>query len=252
VRFDTIGSAFDTVLSIHSGCPGGPANQLACNDDGGGNLTSLINFNVVGGTTYLVRIAGYSSSSGTYTLHITGPTPANDHCANALIIGEGAHAFSTCFADTDGSAIGGGQGTIRSDVWFRYTAPRTRPVTVATCDSGFDTAVAVYADSCPGGAGTLQAFDDNSCGLQSRLTFSASQGITYLIRVGGIGAAQGSGVLVIACPADLDADGLVTSQDFFNFLTAFFANSPDADFDRDGSVNSQDFFEFLASFFAGC
>ncbi len=54
------------------------------------------------------------------------------------------------------------------------------------------------------------------------------------------------------CPADFNCDGALNSQDFFNFLNAFFANDPSADFNHDGAVNSQDFFDFLNAFFAGC
>jgi hypothetical protein len=54
------------------------------------------------------------------------------------------------------------------------------------------------------------------------------------------------------CRADFNADGVVNSQDFFDFLLAFFAQAPSADFNSDAAVNSQDFFDFLVAFFAGC
>jgi hypothetical protein len=54
------------------------------------------------------------------------------------------------------------------------------------------------------------------------------------------------------CEADFNSDGNVNSQDFFDFLAAFFAGDMAADFNQDLTVNSQDFFDFLAAFFAGC
>jgi len=54
------------------------------------------------------------------------------------------------------------------------------------------------------------------------------------------------------CTADLNGDGVATSQDFFQFLTAFFNNDPVADMNHDGAITSQDFFDFLAAFFVGC
>jgi hypothetical protein len=52
------------------------------------------------------------------------------------------------------------------------------------------------------------------------------------------------------CPADWNHDGTVTSQDFFDFVDAFFAGN--ADFNNNGTTDSQDFFDFLNAFFAGC
>jgi hypothetical protein len=56
----------------------------------------------------------------------------------------------------------------------------------------------------------------------------------------------------MACLGDFNCDGAVNSQDFFDFLNAFFALSPSADINRDHVINSQDFFDFLVPFVAGC
>lgn len=70
--------------------------------------------------------------------------------------------------------------------------------------------------------------------------------------------------LPLPCPSDFNADGFTNSQDFFNYLTAFFTtptcpqpcpNSDlhcPADFNRDCLINTADFFDFLAAFLAGC
>jgi len=52
------------------------------------------------------------------------------------------------------------------------------------------------------------------------------------------------------CPCDWNQDTILNSQDFFDFLTVFFASN--ADYNNDGLTNSQDFFDFLTCFFAGC
>jgi T5SS/PEP-CTERM-associated repeat protein len=59
-------------------------------------------------------------------------------------------------------------------------------------------------------------------------------------------------VSIPICPADVNDSGQVNSQDFFDFLTAFFAGSASADFNHNGQVNSQDFFDFLGAFFTAC
>lgn len=64
----------------------------------------------------------------------------------------------------------------------------------------------------------------------------------WVVRLGDAGA----------CAADFNTDAVVNSQDFFDFLTAFFNADARADFNDDKVVNSQDFFDFLTAFFSGC
>jgi hypothetical protein len=63
VSVDTIGSDYDTVLAVYTGTCG-DFNSVSCDDDGGGNLTSSVTFEVTAGTTYNFMAADYSYSGG--------------------------------------------------------------------------------------------------------------------------------------------------------------------------------------------
>ncbi|MBC7771729.1 MAG: hypothetical protein H7210_04470 [Pyrinomonadaceae bacterium] len=52
------------------------------------------------------------------------------------------------------------------------------------------------------------------------------------------------------CAGDWNHDSKLNSQDFFDFITAFFGGA--ADLNCSGATDSQDFFDFLTAFFTGC
>ena len=54
------------------------------------------------------------------------------------------------------------------------------------------------------------------------------------------------------CRPDLNDDGVVDANDFFEFLTLFADGDPRADFTDDGMIDADDFFEFLNQFATGC
>jgi hypothetical protein len=82
--------------------------------------------------------------------------------------------------------------------------------------------------------------------------YDAARGVTVLF-----GGRNHNGILgdtweLVPCPVDFNDDGAITSQDFFDFLKAFFGAAPSADFNNDSMINAQDFFDFLTAFFTGC
>jgi hypothetical protein len=52
--------------------------------------------------------------------------------------------------------------------------------------------------------------------------------------------------------ADFNADGILNSQDFFDFVNAFFQELLEADFDESGTIDSADFLTYLETYFGEC
>jgi hypothetical protein len=77
-----------------------------------------------------------------------------------------------------------------ASVWFRWTAPASGETTVTTCGSDFDTLLAAYTGGSVN-ALTGVASNDDDCGLQSSITFTAAEGETYRIAVDGLDAETG-------------------------------------------------------------
>ncbi|MEC7987959.1 MAG: CAP domain-containing protein [Myxococcota bacterium] len=69
-RIDTKGSTYDTTLYIREQfCTG---IEIACNDDGGGDLTSAIQIDMEEGQTIIIVVDGWYSEGGDFQLNISG------------------------------------------------------------------------------------------------------------------------------------------------------------------------------------
>ncbi|HEX2837636.1 MAG TPA: hypothetical protein VHN77_05870, partial [Phycisphaerales bacterium] len=266
--FDTFGSSFDTVLSVHSACPTvlGGNTSITCNDDANfaapHNRDSLVTFNFTGGETYYVRVTGYNQSSGQFVLrHLYTYQQNNDTCATAASVGSsfGTWNFNTCVATNSAFGLSCGSATnAYNDIWYRWNATTTGPINVNTCGTTFDTVLTVYQgtqQNCPTGASPVVACNDDHAdgcsignpSLQSDLTFTAQAGQSYMIRVGGYHPTSwGPGQLTIGegsyCnDIDFNNDGLFPdTQDIDDLLTVFSGgacstgNCDPIDFNQDG------------------
>jgi hypothetical protein len=139
----------------------------------------------------------------------TGTAPANDNCANAILV---ASCPFTHTVDTSGASDEAGEPqstcTLQANsVWYTFTnsSANITEVTVQTCNNqGFDTAVMVWR---PDGAAcdfanfTPIACNDDACGdgFQSTITFLADPGVSYKIQVGGFAGETGSLTVDIDC-----------------------------------------------------
>ncbi len=281
VVVDLCNSNFDTKVAVYEnvGCPI-TVPAIACNDDacGAAGIRSRVSFPAVISREYVIRVGGYNGATGPARMVISciPDGPANDFCVNATPVGNGTTPFTTVGATTDGpledvTCNFAGDSQVGADIWFFYSAPCTDIVTVRTCGSLFDTKLAVYAGpTCPTGP-TALACNDDSCGGQSEVQFSATAGSTYYIRVGGYNGASGAGALSITCPlpecpgekGDANCDATIDFFDIDPFLLALFdpiayaaANCSGsvcaADVDCSGLVDFFDIDPFLACLFGTC
>lgn len=112
--FDTMGSGFDTVLTVRSGSCTGTA--LACNDDiGGGVQASQVSVTLGAGQTVILAVEGYGASQGTFVLNVSaggitdagGPPDVGvtDPCSGVSVDGRCASATQVeyCNIPTEGT-----------------------------------------------------------------------------------------------------------------------------------------------------
>jgi hypothetical protein len=218
---DTFGSNYDTILAAFTPWNNG-FTALSCNDDSGG-VQSRLAFLASAGSVYYFMVSAYSGNGGNLVFHLifqaTGgapptatpsfaarptwsPTPsmtpvgqppvppsgsglANETCASATDIPATPFSVnaSTRSATTEstGPAPACGNQSRGNSVWYRFTAPANSVVTAQTYGSSYDTILAVYSGSCS--LLTPVICNDDSAGLQSRVTFPTLGGITYYFLV---------------------------------------------------------------------
>ncbi len=100
----------------------------------------------------------------------------------------------------------GGASPALADIWYQYVAPCTGTVRASLCGTtNFDSFMAVYGGavscSCSQTSTSHIACGDDTCGVgggPSLVTFSATAGRCYLIRIAGWNGARGHGTLQIS------------------------------------------------------
>jgi len=180
------------------------------------NNESLSYTNTSGGSqTVRLQVYLYSDTRNDYSLVVDGTTgggggtgPANNNCANAIVVGEGTLAFNTTGATTDGpnepNACNFFNYTqIGNDVWYRYVPSCSGNATFSLCSSSYDTKLAVYNGAACPSSQSADGCNDDACGsgqgLQSEVVHPVVSGNSYLVRIGGYDGATGAGTLTITC-----------------------------------------------------
>lgn len=136
---------------------------------------------------------GVVSGNNIVTFLIKLPTEEgnNDDCENAIAVSCG----ETITGDTTGANNSGGNDA--GDLFYTYTGSGVNEnVTVSLCGSSFDTALRIFSDC------TLAneiAFNDDSCDLQSEVSFISDGTSTYIIMVEGYSTNEGEFTMNVNC-----------------------------------------------------
>lgn len=237
VQFDTIGSAFDTVLALFS--TSDCATQLACNDDFSG-LQSGLTYNVQAGTRMVVDVDGYGTNNGAYTLNIT-PSCTPPVCAFDASLGSATGSFlatdSTCGAGADVPAPSCASGIASEDMVYSWIAPADGTYTIDTNGSSFDTTLTVRSQA---DCSELACNDDYSGSLQSTMEVTVVAGEELQIAVSGYDSNACGDIQLninptVTCP-DGDGDGVCDADDICA------GNDAAGDSDGDGICDDTDFY----------
>lgn len=204
VTFSLCGSSYDTYLRVFDACGG---NEIATNDDSCG-LQSEVSFLSDGVSTYYVMIEGFSSDSGAYTLEVTCvQPPVNDDCTGALPITCGDTVVGTTINASIDDAVAPtcDTGVTSPGVWYAFTdaSGLVSDVTISMCTGAggadYDTKLSVYTGDCGAPPLTCVVGNDDTCGLQSEVTFQSDGVSTYYVLVHGFGGDEGNFTLDVTC-----------------------------------------------------
>jgi PASTA domain-containing protein len=191
VTFSTLGSDFDTLLAAYTGSAVDALTEVASNDNANGLPTSEISFDAVQGATYSIAIDGAGGDSGDSELFWDLQPPNDNFPAAQLLAGDhGSVAGTTVGATKEPSEPNHAGNAGGSSVWYRWTASAAGTLTLDTCNSDFDTLLAVYTGADVAHLSAVASNDDGpaACGLDglgSQVAFSVTTGTTYDIAVDG-------------------------------------------------------------------
>lgn len=216
---DTFGSDFDTVLAVYTGSTLPSLSLVDCNDDTLSSIRSRVQFQAVGGVTYMVQAGGWGTKSGILTVNIgpSPPPPANDGFAQAAAIPDvpfGDARFNST-ATEDAGELKTTCSDVEKTVWYTFTPPASGVYAIDTAGSEFDTVLTVFTGASLDTLAQIACNDDIGEGIvQSRIELSMLAGTAYRIQAGGFsgwrggaGADFGRLVLSISVPLPGDSDG---------------------------------------------
>jgi hypothetical protein len=183
----------DSKVAVYDGCACPVGTPLACNDDSC-SLQSALVFSAIAGHTYKIRVGVYpGAAGGSGGFSISGSSlPSNDLCTNAISVAvpsvtTGTTDNATVDTDVPDCIVS----NTSPGVWYSVVGTGNI-LTADLCDGAatYDSKISVYCGGCSNP--TCLDGNDDSCGLQSSVSWCSQPGGLYLVLVHGFGGATGA------------------------------------------------------------
>ena len=138
--------------------------------------------------------AGTSAvSSLSNRVTIAGDSRNNDFFSQSKVLNRGGGSTTGTNEDaTKESDEPITYGSTNATKWYRFTPATSSSVTIDLSGSAFDTVLGVYTGSSVSQLILIAKDDDSGDGSASKLTFNATEGVSYKIQVGSYGYTTGS------------------------------------------------------------
>lgn len=206
-RVSTAGSAIDTVLTVQTGATLAAQTIVAVDQSAAWGSTGAVIFNAVSATTYYIRVDGQSRSEGALALSLQpAPAPPNDNFAARLVL---SGVGTTAHGNVLGATLEGGEANPSApnggrSVWYDWTAPASGTVFFRVTAERFSPAFGLYTGNAvvslspliTGGSGAA-----NAAAQTFQISYPATSGTSYKIRVDGLPATNGSFQINLTMPA---------------------------------------------------
>ncbi|MGK0294535.1 MAG: hypothetical protein ACI884_000687, partial [Ulvibacter sp.] len=239
------GTDYDSLLRVFSDCT--LANEIATNDDSCGLQSELL-FASDGTSTYYIMVEGFDTSAGNFSLAVTcSQAPINDNCDGALPIACGEIVAGSTDNATEDSAVAPECDTTVTapGVWYVYedTTGLITDITITMCNgtTDYDSKLSVYTGDCAAPPFTCVVGNDDTCGLQSEVSFQSDGATTFYILVHGFGGGTGNFEIEMTCtlvppPNDMIANSIDVDEVGFPYTDPSVA-TPAATFEAGSPVN---------------
>jgi uncharacterized repeat protein (TIGR03803 family) len=184
----SLAAGFDAQLAVYTGNTVNNLTPIAASDRRGLGVDSLA-INANQGISYRVRVTGYQSERGTFTLDWradSGQVPPNDDFAGRQTI---VGVAGTTHRSNDNATLESGEPTVTAgykggnSVWFQWVAPVSGDF-VLSLTADFDSQLAVYAGTSIASLASIGESDLGGVGGDS-VAVSAGAGAIHLVRVTG-------------------------------------------------------------------